>query len=61
MKFKIFFLVFACGVTSTAWAKFVENTDITSYVNQLIKQQKVGNTKEKSCSGYLNNPSFIIN
>lgn len=41
MKFKIFFLVFACAFTSTAWAKFVENTDITSYVNQLIKQQKV--------------------
>lgn len=41
MKFKIFFLVFACSFTSTASAKFIENTDITSYVNQLIKQQKV--------------------
>ncbi|ENW15636.1 hypothetical protein L313_2818 [Acinetobacter haemolyticus CIP 64.3 = MTCC 9819] len=41
MKLKIIFLVAACSFTSSAWAKFVENTDITSYVNQLIKKQKV--------------------
>lgn len=41
MKLKVIFLVATCGVTSSAWAKFIENTDITSYVNQLIKQQKV--------------------
>lgn len=41
MKLKIIFLVLTCGSTSSAWAKFIENTDITSYVNQLIKQQKV--------------------
>lgn len=41
MKLKVIFLVATCGFTSSAWAKFIENTDITSYVNQLIKQQKV--------------------
>lgn len=42
MKLKILLLVATCGVTSsTTWAKFIENTDITSYVNQLIKKQKV--------------------
>lgn len=40
MKLKIIFLVATCGFTSSAWAKFIESTDITSYVNQLIKQQK---------------------
>lgn len=41
MKPNLILLVIACGFTSSAWAKFIENTDITSYVNQLIKQQKV--------------------
>ncbi|WP_180122780.1 right-handed parallel beta-helix repeat-containing protein [Acinetobacter sp. YH12086] len=41
MKLKILFWVAACSFTSSAWAKFIENTDITSYVNQLIKHQKV--------------------
>ncbi|TCB50948.1 right-handed parallel beta-helix repeat-containing protein [Acinetobacter sp. ANC 4779] len=41
MNLKIIFLVAVCGFTSSAWADFVENTDITSYVNQLIKKQKV--------------------
>ncbi|ELX6101111.1 right-handed parallel beta-helix repeat-containing protein [Acinetobacter baumannii] len=41
MKLKIIFWVAACSFTSSAWAKFIENTDITSYVNQLIKHQKV--------------------
>lgn len=41
MKLKVIFLVATCGFTSSAWAKFIENTDITSYVNQLIQQQKV--------------------
>lgn len=41
MKPNLILLVIACGFTSSAWAKFIENTDITSYVNQLIKHQKV--------------------
>lgn len=41
MKLKIIFWVAACSFTSSAWAKFIENTDITSYVNQLLKHQKV--------------------
>lgn len=41
MKLKIIFLVATCSFTSSTWAKFIENTDITSYVNQLIQQQKV--------------------
>lgn len=41
MKLKLIFVVAICGFTSPTWAKFVENTDITSYVNQLIRQQQI--------------------
>ncbi|HHB1665909.1 TPA: right-handed parallel beta-helix repeat-containing protein [Acinetobacter baumannii] len=40
MKLKLVVALLASGFTSFAQAEFIENTDITAYVNQLIKQKK---------------------
>lgn len=41
MNSKIIFLIIFLGLSSLTSAKFIENTDITSYINQLILENKI--------------------